>query len=133
MTQPDGIDMARSGWTNPEGFQRAPRPAVAVPQAEACEAPGPYGWVCDLRPGHGGDHRADDGSPDGLRWVQRYADVSTLSDPPDEPKMIPARIEVVAPGSTLEEIAKIAQTALDEGNPSRWVLALDRILDLAKG
>lgn len=129
----NGIDMNKSGWTNPEGFQRAPRPAVHVDEVKACEAPGPDGWVCDLPPGHAGDeHWADDASPKGFRWRTEMHDVSTLTDPPDQPRLIPGRIVPEVGVSLKVRIRELAQSALDNPAPASWAVALSEIIDLTR-
>lgn len=131
--QGDGIDLARSVWENPEGFQPTPRPNIpAPPVPEICGHKGPYGWECDLRPSHvpADRHRADDGSPDGFRWTQNYADVTTVFD--TETQLIPSTITVDS-GDRLTGIASIASEALSSAYPAQWAIALERILKVCRG
>jgi hypothetical protein len=140
----NGIDLSGSGWDNPEGFVRAPRPSTpAPPVPPACEAVGPDGWTCDRRPHPDGEyHKADDGSPHGLRWTTEMADASVYGTPVDEPVLISGRITILDPehvptgnvtvGDVLEEIALLAETALKAESPAAWVLALDKIRAAAR-
>lgn len=137
MTQPDGIDMRNSGWTNPEGFQRAPRPSTPVQTPAACEAPGPDGWVCDLRPGHPGDrHWADDGSAEGLKWRTEMHETTTLSERArGEQSFIPGRIldDDRTPDTPVAKIGELAERALASERPSAWAVALNAILEVCRG
>lgn len=133
MTQPgDGIDMRRSSWQNPEGFQPTPRVILKAPDPDpVCGHVGPDGWVCDLKPDHrpANAHKADDGTPAGVRWVQEMVDVSRIED--SQPVLIPGRVTSV-PRGTLEDIAAIARGALESPSPADWVLALDKIISLTQ-
>lgn len=136
MTQPDGIDLTRSGWNNPENLQtdRSYRTHTHVKPLNWCENHGPGGWVCDLPAGHQGDlHSADVGEDDPLRWRQNYADVSTIDTPPDKPVFIPSTIEPL-PGTLLDVgvIGDIAEKALSSERPSAWAVALDEILKVCR-
>lgn len=127
----NGIDLSQSGWDNPDGFVKAPRPSTPAPPVRpVCEAVGPHGWVCDLPAGHPHEHKADDGSPDGLRWTREMVDVSTLSTPPDQPVLIPGRLVTV--GDVMDRIAELADEALKSESPAAWVLALDKIRTVAR-
>lgn len=133
MTQPgDGIDMRRSSWENPEGFQSTPRVVLKAPDPDpVCGHVGPDGWTCDLKPGHrpASAHKADDGTPAGVRWTQEMVDVSQVQD--SRPVLIPGRVTAV-PRGTLEDIATVAREALDSPSPSAWVLALDQIIGMTR-
>lgn len=111
----DGIDLSKSSWDNPEGFVRAPRPVTPVTVVQACEAAGPDGWVCDLRPDHGGPHRAEGGPS----W--EMAEVTTLAEA--EPRFITGR--TLDP--RLAEIHDLAVAGLRAELPAAWILALDKI------
>lgn len=130
MTQPDGIDMRRSGWTNPEGFAPAPRPRTPAPPAPAvCGVKHPDGWECELKPGHPGrEHRADDGMPGGLRWEMEMVDVSTLDG---------RRVELatgrIMPAPDLERVKRLAERGLESLSPAAWAIALGEILDICNG
>jgi hypothetical protein len=130
-----GIDLARSAWENPEGFKPRERDHGAVKVVKVCEAPGPDGWVCDLSPGHGPDHKADDGGQ-GVRWSGPMADVSQIQDP--EPVLIPAYDPARLPSLTeavsapLVEIHALAEAAMSNPSPAAWAVALDKILELTK-
>lgn len=133
MAQQDGIDLARSGWENPEGFKPTPRPNIpAPPVAAICESKGPHGWVCDLPPNHvpADQHRADDGSPGGFRWTQNWADVTNLQD--SEPQRIPAGV-TIEPRDRLSDIESMAQRGLESPHPAQWAIALERILEVCRG
>lgn len=132
MSQPDGIDLTRSTWTNPEGFKQAPRPSTPAPPFPAvCGHLGPEGWECELPPGHrpADHHRADDGTPQGVRWTQRYAEVTTLADA--EPQYVPSIVSLDR-GDRLEHVAAIAGKALDSQSPAAWAVALDKILEICR-
>lgn len=128
-----GIDLSQSGWDNPDGFVKRPRPSTpAPPVPDACGAAGPDGWTCDLPPVHLplGAHYADDGSPHGLRWTTEMADASTFGTPPDQPRLIPGRI--ITSIATPAEIHALAAEALKAESPAAWVLALDKIRGMTK-
>lgn len=147
MTQ--GIDMDRSGWENPEGFERAPRPRVDVPVVRVCEAPGPDGWTCDLKPNHQptDQHYADDGGR-GVRWTGPMADVSRIQD--EAPVLIPAYAHpgppkpatlpdgLIVPDAPdrfgkLAQVESVATQALDTPSPAAWAVALDKIVGICRG
>lgn len=140
MTQPDGIDLTRSGWNNPENLQtdRSYRTKAHVEPLNLnwCENHGPDGWVCDLPAGHQGDlHSADVGKDEPLRWQQNYANVSTLGTPPDKPVFIPSTIEPYREGGPLllGVVADMAEKALASDRPSTWAVALSEILKVTRG
>jgi hypothetical protein len=141
MSNGDGIDLSRSTWQTPDGTALDPgayggqkRPPSAVPAVEACEAPGPGGWTCDLEPGHGPNHMADDGTAAGVRWFGPMAETTAIGA--REPRYMPAYTQpevieaeiIVHPKS----IAAIAEDALASGRPSDWAVALNEILGLCK-
>lgn len=112
----DGIDLSKSSWDNPDGFVRAPRPVTPVTSVAACEAAGPDGWVCDLKPNHPGTlHRAEGGPS----W--EMAEVTTLAEA--EPRFITGR--TLDP--RLAEIHALAVDGLRAESPAAWILALDKI------
>lgn len=136
--QQDGIDMARSGWENPEGFKPRERPPVEVPPApDICGDIGPGGWACELKPGHQlREHRADDGSPTGVRWAREQVEVTgprAMNEGRQE--FAPGRIVrdpgvvrlIEARAEGMRQIRDIAETALKSESPAAWVLALDKI------
>jgi hypothetical protein len=137
-----GIDLSQSGWENPEGWadrQNRSRPDAPPAVVAACEAPGPDGWACDLPPNHGDQHRADDGSGQGIRWTGAMVDVRTVGDP--EPVLIPAYVKPEPAASTIEHMAvgvldvieTIAAEAIAHQSPAAWAIALGKILQVAKG
>jgi hypothetical protein len=132
----DGIDMARSTWTNPEGFQSQPRPFTPVPPVpEVCGAKHPDGWECELPPAHKpiNRHRADDGMPGGVKWETELHDVSRLPGGP--PEYIEGRVITEEPRSTplaLVGIEDIARKGLDSDKPSEWAIALSKIIEVCR-
>lgn len=151
MTQPDGIDMRNSGWTNPEGWTPQPRPSVAPPPApEICEDTGPDGWVCDLRPGHvpAEKHWADNGELGGIAWERSVHDVSTLldlsKDPAERPTMQGGIVEVSQgvtsrsgvdrgdedrPYRIIGAVHRLAGSALTSDRAADWAVALHKIVE----
>lgn len=126
MSEGNGIDMAHSGWTNPEGFKPRERdntPAPAVP--DVCGDVGPSGFVCELPPGHPYPplHRADDGSPDGVVWRASMINVGTYGEPN---AVLPGPKEVVASVSTAV-IHEVAERALSSDRAADWAVALAEI------
>jgi hypothetical protein len=133
MPEGNGIDLARSSWDNPEGFTPRERDHGKVVVVKVCEAPGPGGWVCDLPPNHvpQDQHRADDGTQDGVRWTGPMADTRTLAD--REPVLIPAYADPTpARPDALAQITTVAAKALESSAPAAWAVALDKILGLAR-
>jgi hypothetical protein len=138
MTQP-GIDLGRSGWTNPEGFQPAPRSSAPAPVIEVCGAIGPEGWTCDLKPNHLADeHWADTGEAPGLRWRETTVEVTTFGDA--KPAMLPGPVEVVvhraeelSMADTLGKVQVIAERAIESPNPGQWYVALQDVLEAVRG
>ena len=132
------IDMSKSGWDNPEGFTPRERDQ-APPPVEACEAPGPDGWVCDLKPGHGGDvHRADGGptwprqkySGGGGRGPEpaRAEDEAVLTEADWKPWKDATEARAV-----LRSVREVATTASQSDRPAHWAVALDKILEMTRG
>jgi hypothetical protein len=132
MTQP-GIDLGRSGWTNPDGFQRAPRSSEPAPVIEVCGTTGPEGWACDLKPGHLAlDHWADTGEAPGLRWRETQIDTRTAIDP--GPVLVPGPLEVVRPDSASRSaVSDLVRQGLESSNPGQWYAALVKIQELLHG
>jgi hypothetical protein len=130
MTQPDGIDMQHSGWTNPEGFAPTPRPRTPAPPAPpVCGAKHPDGWECEMPPFHPGrGHKADDGMPGGLRWETEMADVSTL----DGRRVETPTGRIVTDG-VRDRIKLLAEAGLESPSPAAWAIALGEILDVCNG
>jgi hypothetical protein len=126
MSQPDGIRLDQSGWTNPDGFQKEARPPTPTTEVKACEVQGPDGWVCDLPPQHPNPdrHWADDGTPQGIWWIQNYTNVQGLGE--SDPVMIPATTERVH-GGTIQKILALAEEALDSERAADWAAALKDI------
>jgi hypothetical protein len=118
------IDMDRSGWDNPDGFQPQKRETVPVVEVSACEDAGPDGWVCDLLPGHRGDiHRAELGPTwpvegKGLE-PQTMLTLDNRDGGPDR--------------AVLAMVREVARASLAEGHPAKWAIALDRIMELTCG
>lgn len=146
MTQPDGIDLGRSGWENPEGFKpRPPRHTPAPKVLEVCGERSPEGWECEKRPGHPEreGHWADNGESGGVRWVsRRKVDVTRLDEKgpvyidggPIGPIGWPA---IVSDGPTITEfkipqVITIAKQALESQTPASWAIALGKILELCR-
>lgn len=130
MTQ--GIDMAGSGWTNPEGWQAPERPHVAPPPLEpTCPATSEDGWTCDRPPGHSpaDRHYADNGEPGGVRWVQALADASTM----DGQVIMVAGVRRPDTMGVLDEIDALAGQALAGQAPAAWAIALSKIQELCRG
>jgi hypothetical protein len=127
------VDLGRSGWTNPEGFQPAPRSSAPAPVIEVCGATGPEGWTCDWKPRHhpADEHWAETGEAPGLRWRETTVDVSTFGDA--EPALVPGRPEVVPATDILDQAQAIAEAALDSERPAHWAIALQRIMELDRG
>ena len=120
------IDMKKSGWENPEGFTPRERDQ-APPPVEACEAPGPDGWVCDLPPRHGGDvHRADGGPT----WSAVLRSGGVVTGP--VPIVGEYGPEVVLTAA-LQSVREVATTASQSDRPAHWAVALDKILELTRG
>lgn len=132
MSQP-GIDLDRSGWTNPDGFQRAPRSSEPAPEVWVCGATGPEGWTCDLKPRHSQpEHWADTGEAPGLRWRETLVDVRTAIDP--GPVLIPGQLEVVRPDSaSASQVSELVRQGLESSNPGQWYAALVKIQELLRG
>lgn len=151
MTQRDGIDLSKSTWENPDGFTPAPRPAVAAPELpKTCDAPGPDGWLCDLQPGHGPDHRADNGQPGGVTWYGEMAETTAIGQKQQtfipayrEPQNVTYREGGMTfnpePESTTAllllkgRVFDVAQDALKAESPAAWVRALDKISEMCRG
>ena len=139
MTQPQGIDLANSGWDNPEGYtprerDRGPEP---VPD-DICGDQHPNGWACELKPGHRpvAEHWADDGNPGGIRWTRALVDTSTLADlalSPDRRPFVQGGIISQDRAPFLEEIGLMARDALANPNPAAWAVALNRIVERIYG
>lgn len=145
-----GIDLGRSGWANPEGFQPQRKPAIpAPPVPEVCGDQGPEGWVCDLKPGHkpAEDHWADTGEAGGLRWSRSVHDVSTFDDlslPDGErPKIQGGIVESHKAANefrtyedalidALNSISALASEGLKNPAPAAWAIALSQILEVSK-
>lgn len=132
----DGIDMARSTWTNPEGFQSQPRPFTPVPPVpEVCGAKHPDGWECELPPAHKpiNRHRADDGMPGGLKWETELMDVTGFLK---RPEYIEGRVITEEPHHTPLTsrlmIEDIARRGLDSDKPSEWAIALSKIIEVCR-
>lgn len=124
----DGIDMRRSGWTNPDGFRPEPRPATPAPPApEVCGNQGPDGWVCDLNPGHipAGSHWADTGEAGGERWEDETLEALTLKEGETAPR--------VPKISLMDEVGTIARGGLANPSPAAWAVALNRIVERIYG
>jgi hypothetical protein len=143
MTQP-GIDMAHSGWGNPDHHPApAPRPVAEVPPADdVCEMAGPGGWACENKPGHRGEHWADTGARK-TYWTTDMVETTTVADlARGEQTFIPGRSHVVDPerepgipgdvAEMLHEVAVIATKALASQSPAAWAVALDKILEVAR-
>lgn len=124
--------MKRSGWTNPEGWKPAPRSSEPAPAVQACEAAGPGGWTCDLKPGHepAADHWADNGEAGGMRWRETKIDASVVGDA--EPVYVPGPLERLATVSP-EVIAELVSRGLNSPNPGHWYTALTEIQELLHG
>lgn len=128
MTQ--GIDMSQSSWENPEGHQPRERTERAPAPEPACEAPGPDGWVCDLKPNHRGDvHKAEAG-PEWPRTAVTHA-----WTPEDEPARMTALNALEGKGyleSLLIEAHAIAVNALESQAPAAWAVALSKIEEMTR-
>lgn len=126
MSEAPGIDMEQSGW-QPATAPPPPRPNVpAPPVKQACEAPGPGGFVCDRDAGHPGDnHWADDASQGGLSWAVAMHETTAFGD--TEPSFIPGRMV------TMEMIAEKAEKAMESPSPAQWAVALAEIARLCRG
>lgn len=160
MTQPgDGIDLSKSGWTNPEGFTRDPRPSTPTPPApRVCGDIGPDGWECDYPPNHKprGKHWADNGEPGGIVWERSIHDASTMADlalPEDQRPFVQGGIVATRPGIELMEgepvlharrmenlsatdrftISTLVERGLASTNPGQWYAALDKIQEVLHG
>jgi hypothetical protein len=115
------IDMDRSGWDNPDGFQPQKRETVPVVEVSACEDAGPDGWVCDLPPGHRGDiHRAELGPTWPVKGKWLTPEPATL--PPSE-----------ADRTVLRAVRKVAQDACISERPITWAAAVAEIERLTDG
>lgn len=129
MTQ--GIDMSQSSWENPEGHQPRERTERAPAPEPACEAAGPDGWVCDLKPNHRGDvHRAD-GGPDWPRTAVTHA-----WTPEDEPARVVALDALEGKNhyaSILVDVHNVTQAALESQAPAAWAVALTQIEEMTRG
>lgn len=129
------IDMSKSGWDNPEGFIPRERD-VAPPPEPACEAQGPDGWVCDLKPGHKGtDHKADGGPS----WPRRASEGVAVILGEGGPEVVtdgadwtPWKDATAAKG-VLKDIHTIAQYALDDPSPANWAVTLSKIVEMTRG
>ena len=134
MTQ--GIDMSKSSWENPDGFTPRERPERAPAPEPVCEAAGPDGWVCDLKPNHRGDvHRAD-GGPDWPRTgVTPAGDleprVSGTWNPMDG--VVPESSRAWDDAQRFAEVRAIAVKALESQAPAAWAVALTKIEEMTHG
>ena len=133
------IDMSKSGWDNPEGFTPRERDQ-APPPVEACEAPGPDGWVCDLKPGHGGDvHRADGGPT----WPFLRSGGMVTGPVPVVGERGPEAIlteadwkpweDATEARAVLRSVREVATAASQSDRPAHWAVALDKILEMTRG
>jgi len=119
------IDMDRSGWDNPDGFQPQKRETVPVVEVSACEDAGPDGWVCDLPPGHRGDiHRAELGPT----WPREGRPVTVQGLEP--PVTMPAS---EADRTVLRAVRRVAQEACLSEKPITWAAAVAEIERLTDG
>jgi hypothetical protein len=148
MNQPgEGIDLSRSGWTNPDGFERDPRPNVPAPAVpKVCGDIGPDGWECEYRPGHKPveRHWADNGEPGGTTWERSLIDISTYQEmnlPEEQRPTIQGRITAARPGVEPSEdsllrdmnlITNLAAEAIKAPNPAAWAVALEKIRGIAQ-
>jgi hypothetical protein len=133
MTQ--GIDMSKSSWENPDGFTPRERPERAPAPEPVCEAAGPDGWVCDLKPNHRTEeHEADTGEKK-IRW-KREAFTSAAGAKP-EPATTFNREIPPAPGHTWDEVIGQVRTivteALESQAPAVWAVALTKIEEMTHG
>lgn len=130
MTQ--GIDMSKSSWENPEGWQPRERTERAPAPEPVCENPGPDGWVCDLKPNHRGEHEADMGDKK-IRWPRELA-----------PWPVPAPVSARAANETprdvegtwdevIGQVRAVAGKALESQAPAAWAVALSKIEELTRG
>jgi len=127
----NGIDMSKSSWENPEGHQPRERTERAPAPEPVCEAAGPDGWVCDLKPNHRGDvHRAD-GGPDwprgGIVIDSRYA-----PDVPATRNEAPWDVEGTW-DEVIGQVRRVAGKALGSQAPAAWAVALSKIEEMTRG
>lgn len=126
----NGIDLSKSGWENPDGFQPRERPEQAPPPDPVCEAAGPDGWACDLPPNHRGNlHKADDGGK-GVTWP-RDGEFTPAPEPVTVNETQPMT-EDRDDWSKLSAIHEIAETASASDRPAQWAVALDKIMAMTR-
>jgi hypothetical protein len=128
MTQ--GIDMSRSSWENPEGHQPRTRTERASAPEPACEAAGPDGWVCDLKPNHRGDVCKAEGGPEWPRMAVTYT--WTAEDEPARVVALDALEGKSHLASILAEIHHMILGALDDHRPAAWATALNVIEEMTR-
>lgn len=138
-TQPrDGIDLTRSGWTNPDGFVPEVKPREpAPPVPKVCGDKHPDGWECELRPNHlpPERHWADNGEPEGIHWERSLIDVSTPLDGEGGRTM---QGEIVQHPLSLrltimDEVGTTARDGLANPSPAAWAVALNKIVERIYG
>lgn len=127
MTQ--GIDMSKSSWENPDGWTPRERTERAPAPEPVCEAAGPDGWVCDLKPNHRGDvHRAD-GGPD---WPRAAAAHYAAGLEPYVVNETPQDVEGTW-DEVIGQVRAVAGKALESQAPAAWAVALSKIEELTRG
>jgi hypothetical protein len=150
-----GIDMGKSSWENPDGWTPREREPVPAPEP-ACEAKGPDGWTCDLKPNHrGNEHEADTGEGK-VRWPRELAGGGILKEPattfnreiheqpwPDPLADVPLneagkimlqiRTTATEAGKIMLQIRTTATEALVAQAPAAWAVALAEIERLTRG
>jgi hypothetical protein len=138
MTQ--GIDMGRSSWENPEGWTPRERTERAAPPEPVCEAAGPDGWVCDLKPNHRSEeHEADMGEKK-IRWPRKMLTPQGTYAPAPEPVIVneAPRAETtdqplaIVLKSLLVDIHNVAQVAMEDPRASTWAVALFQIEEMTR-
>lgn len=129
MTQ--GIDMSQSSWENPEGWQPRERTERAPAPEPVCEAAGPDGWVCDLKPNHRSDeHEADMGDKK-IRWPRKMLTSQGTFKPAPEPVIVNEISRTW--DEVIGQVRAVAGKALESQTPAAWAVALSKIEEMTRG
>lgn len=145
----NGIDLSQSGWENPEGWKPRERTEQAQPIPPACDAEGPDGWICDLKPNHGGTvHRADGGpewprdarfasAPEPVAANERSRMAMDVTPYPGEGRAIiddsATALTPLDEWAIVAAIREVAREAIADPMPAQWAMALGKIVEMTRG
>jgi hypothetical protein len=145
----NGIDMSRSSWENPDGWTPRERTERAPAPEPVCEATGPDGWVCDLKPNHRSEEHEADAGDRKVRWPRRMITSQGTYAPAPEPRAVnetprvsgtwnpldgevPESSRAWDEAQNLAQIHAIASAALGSQAPADLAIALFKIQEMTR-